>query len=145
MCAARHAQITINNKFAISLQYLKKEVSDEVGFCMQRSMKVSFKLKLWFWWEWSNILKVPRMTGFQCLYSISMNKLEIKLMLCMQINIKVTCKMLSTLWASKIPTKWYYHYWWAWSSILKVPKVKRYQYLYNMSKKKIRMEIIFCM
>ena len=30
MCVARHAQITQNKKFAISLQYLKKEVSDEV-------------------------------------------------------------------------------------------------------------------
>ena len=29
---ARHAQITQNNKFAISLQYLKKELSDEVDF-----------------------------------------------------------------------------------------------------------------
>ena len=26
---AKHAQITQNNKFSISLQYLKKEVSDE--------------------------------------------------------------------------------------------------------------------
>ena len=30
MCLARHAQITQNNKFAISLEYLKKEVSNEV-------------------------------------------------------------------------------------------------------------------
>ena len=29
---ARYAQITQNNKFAIFLQYLKKEVSDEVDF-----------------------------------------------------------------------------------------------------------------
>ena len=29
---SRHAQITQNNKFAISLQYLKKEVSDEIDF-----------------------------------------------------------------------------------------------------------------
>ena len=29
---AKHAQITQNNKFIISLQYLKKEVSDEVDF-----------------------------------------------------------------------------------------------------------------
>ena len=28
----RHAQITKNNKFAISLQYLKKELNDEVDF-----------------------------------------------------------------------------------------------------------------
>ena len=32
MCEARHAQITRNNKFSISLQYLKKEVSDGVDF-----------------------------------------------------------------------------------------------------------------
>ena len=29
---ARHAKITQNKNFAISLQYLKKEVSDEVDF-----------------------------------------------------------------------------------------------------------------
>ena len=29
---ARHAQITQNNKFAIFLQYLKKELSDDVDF-----------------------------------------------------------------------------------------------------------------
>ena len=32
MCVTRHNQITYNNKFAISLEYLKKEVSDEVDF-----------------------------------------------------------------------------------------------------------------
>ena len=30
----RHAQITRNKKFAISLQYLKEEVSDEVKFLL---------------------------------------------------------------------------------------------------------------
>ena len=32
MCVVRHAQITQNKKFAISLQYLKKEVNDDVHF-----------------------------------------------------------------------------------------------------------------
>ena len=32
VCVARHAQITQNSKFAVSLQCLKKEVSDEVDF-----------------------------------------------------------------------------------------------------------------
>ena len=32
VCVARYAQITQNNKFAISLQYLKKEVRDKVDF-----------------------------------------------------------------------------------------------------------------
>ena len=32
MCVVRHAQIIQNKKFAIPLQYLKKEVIDEVDF-----------------------------------------------------------------------------------------------------------------
>ena len=32
VCLGRHAQIIKNNKLAISLQYFKKEVSDEVDF-----------------------------------------------------------------------------------------------------------------
>ena len=32
MHLARHAQITLNNNFPISLQYLQKELSDEVDF-----------------------------------------------------------------------------------------------------------------
>ena len=30
VCGARHAQSTQNNKFAISLQYLKENVKDEI-------------------------------------------------------------------------------------------------------------------
>ena len=36
VCVARHAQITQNNKFAISLQYLKKESSDDIDFFAHR-------------------------------------------------------------------------------------------------------------
>ena len=32
MCVARHVQITQNKKFAISLQYLKREVNGKVDF-----------------------------------------------------------------------------------------------------------------
>ena len=34
------------NKSAVSLQYLTKEVSDEIDFCMPTSMKTCYKLKL---------------------------------------------------------------------------------------------------
>ena len=61
----RHAQITQNNKFAISFQYLKKEVSDEV-------------------------VLVPKTASLQCLYNIPKKELERKLIFCRQINIKVT-------------------------------------------------------
>ena len=61
----------------------------------------------------------------------------------MQINIQVSYKFISTLWVSKFPTSWYYLYWWAWSSILKVLKLTCFQYLYNISKKKLGKEFIF--
>ena len=42
---ARHAQITQNNKFAISLQYLKKELSDEVGFLLADQHKTLLQVE----------------------------------------------------------------------------------------------------
>ena len=47
-------------------------------------------------------------------------------------NIKVFYKLISTLWASKIPTRWHCYYCWVWSSILKVLKVISLQYLYGV-------------
>ena len=50
-------------------------------------------------------------------------------------NIKVSYMLISTLWASKMPTRLYYHDCWVWSSILKVISL---QYFYNISKKEVR-------
>ena len=133
------------DKITIFLQNLKKEVSDEIDFCMQMSMKACYNIVQWFWWGWSSIPKVPKDASLQCLYNISKITLEMNLIFCMQINIKVSYKLLSILWVSTFLTGWYYHYWWAWSSILKLLKVTSLQYLYNISKKKLRMEFIFCM
>ena len=66
-----------------------------------------------------------------------------KLIFCMQTNIKISYKLISILSASKILTRWYYHSCWAWSSILKVLKVKGLQYLYNISKKEVRKGVHF--
>ena len=46
---ARHVQNTPNDKFAISLQYLKKEVSDEVNFCVQININIFYKSISTFW------------------------------------------------------------------------------------------------
>ena len=135
---------TQNNKVAISLQYIKKEVSDEIGFLHVDKHESSLQIGNDIWWRWSNIPKVPKKSSLQCLYNISKKKLEMKLIFYMQINIKVSYKFISALWASKFPTSWYYHYWWAWSSILKVLKLTSLQHLYNISKKKLGMEYIFC-
>ena len=46
VCVIKHAQSTQTNKFAISLQYLKKDVSDENDFLHTNKLKACYKLIL---------------------------------------------------------------------------------------------------
>ena len=69
---------------------------------------------------------------------MSKKKLGREFTFSLQITIKVSSRLISTLGAQKMPTQWYYHYRWIWSSILKVFKVISLQYLYNFSKKEVR-------
>ena len=48
VCVSRHAQNTQNNKFAISLQYLKENGKNEVDFSLQININDFFKLILSF-------------------------------------------------------------------------------------------------
>ena len=90
VCLARHAQTTQNNKFAISLQYLKKELSDEVDFLHADKHESLLQIDTMILMGWSSISKVPKIASLQCLYNISKKKLKMKLIFCMQINIKVS-------------------------------------------------------
>ena len=128
-CVTRHVQITQNNKSAIFFQYLRKEANDEFDFCIQISMKVSYKLIPWFLLGWSSIPKVPVIASLQCVIISQKKKLEMELIFWMQINTKVFCELIFTLWTSKFPALWHYHYLWAWSSTLKVLKVTSLQYV----------------
>ena len=100
----RHVQIIKNNKFAISLQHVKREVSDAVNILHadkhESLLQIDTKI---FRWVRSSIPKVPKKASLQCLYNIP-KKLEMKLSLVMQINIKVFQQLISTLWASKFST-----------------------------------------
>ena len=78
----RHSRSSQNSKFAISLQYLKEEVKDEVDFLRedkyQRFLQVDFStlgltlpvVKLSCWSAWSSILKVLKVKSLQYLYNI---------------------------------------------------------------------------
>ena len=44
MCVVRHAQISQNNKFAIFLQYIKKELGDEFDFLQAEKSKSFLKI-----------------------------------------------------------------------------------------------------
>ena len=93
----------------MSLQYLKKEVSDEVDFLdgdkHQSFVQVDFKtlgIKDFYKEILSllmGILKVLKVTSLQYLYSIREKKLETEVIFCMQINIKIY-------------TSWHYRFLW---------------------------------
>ena len=70
---ARHTQITQNNKFAISLQYLEKELSDEVDFLHTDKHESLLQIV-------NNFFTI----------SPKKKKLKMKLIFCMQIDIKVS-------------------------------------------------------
>ena len=86
---ARHAKITQNNKFAVSLQYLKKGVSDEVDFLHADKHESFLQIDaMIFDGEWSSIPKVPKITSLQYIWNISRKMGKMKSILCLQINIR---------------------------------------------------------
>ena len=89
MRVSRHAYITQNNKAAFSLQYIKKKWA-MLTFSHVDKHKSSLQINTDIWWGWSSISRVPKISSLQCLYDISKNKLEMKLLFCMQINVKVS-------------------------------------------------------
>ena len=138
MCVARHTQITQNNKFPISLQYLKKEVSGEADFLHADKHESFLQIDTKILMGMVSISKAHKIVSLQFLNSTSREKLEMKLIFCTQICIKISYKFISRFWTSQFPARWYSHYWWAWTSILKVLKVTSLQYLYNISKKEVK-------
>ena len=101
VCVTRHTQITQDSKFAVSLQYLKKELSDEVDFLhadKHESLLQIDSMILMGIVKHSQSSQNSMFTMSLC--NISKNKLKMKLVFCMEINIKVSEKFISTLWAS---------------------------------------------
>ena len=86
------------------------------------------------------IPRIPKIASFQHLCNILRKKVRDEGDL--WINVKVSGKLISALWPSTFPRKWYYH-WYSWSSILKLLKVKRLHYLHNITKKEVRSWVHF--
>ena len=61
---ARHIQITQNNNFAISLEYLKKEVSDEVDFLHADKHESLLQIDTMILIGYSSFFKVPKRASF---------------------------------------------------------------------------------
>ena len=142
---ARHAQSTQNIRFTISLQYVKENVKSGVDLLPAD--------KRWKFLQ-SDTIILREMVKYSP--SSQNSKFPVSLQyLKKEVRDEVGFLHEDKHWsflevdfntlASKFSTSWYYHYWWVWSSIFKVLKVTSLQYLYNISKKKLGMEFIFCM
>ena len=74
MCITRHAQST-QNKFAISLQYLKENLKDEVDFFACRyTSKVSSNWYYYFRFMWPSMSKLPKIKSLLFLCNILSKK-----------------------------------------------------------------------
>ena len=124
VCVASHARSIRNNKFTISLQYLKENVNDKVDF-------LSANWYCHFRCVWRSLPKLFKIISCLFLSTVLRRKWVMKLIFCMQISMKSYCK-------------WMQCFWWGWSSIPKVTKLASLQCLYNISKKELEMRLIFC-
>ena len=88
-----HSQITQNNKFAFSMQYIKNEVSDEVDVLHADK---PFKLILWFLIGIVKHSRNPQSSKFSMSLQYLKKEIKDKLIFFIQINIKVFYKV-STL------------------------------------------------
>ena len=105
MCVDRHVQITQNNKFAISLQYHKKELSNEVVYLradkhetlvqIDRIMILMGMVK-----RCRNSQNSKFAMSLQYLKKIVRDKVDF---LYVDKQQQVSCKLISALWPSKFP------------------------------------------
>ena len=82
MWVARHVQITQNNKLAISLSYLKKEVSDEADFLDADKHESFLQIDTMIFDVDGDTFKVPKIASLEYLCN-SKKMWEMKLIFCM--------------------------------------------------------------
>ena len=79
VCLTKHAQSTQNNKFAISLQYLKKDVCDEVDFLHADKHKGLLQIDTVILMEIVRYSQNPQNSKFSMSLQYLKKKLEMKL------------------------------------------------------------------
>ena len=91
VCITKLAQSTKNNKFAMSLQYLKENGKKEVDFLLADKHQRFFEISGCVSPDMPNLLIITTLL-FLC--NISRKKLDIKLVFCMQISMEVSYKWI---------------------------------------------------
>ena len=114
----------LKNKFAHLCNISRKAWRVKLLFCSQMNTKVFYILIVSLW---VCIARHAQSTQ----NNILRKNWVMKLIFCTQISMEACCKLI--VW-----------FWCGWSSIPKVPKKASFQCLYNISKKKLKMKLIFC-
>ena len=114
---ARHAQITQNNKFAISLQYLKKELSDEVDFLHADKHESLLQIDSMILMGMVKDSQSSKIANLQCLYNISKNEVKDQVDFSHADKFQSFLKAYFNFLGVKFPTR---------SILLKMGKMKHY-------------------
>ena len=126
-CLARHSESTQNIKLTISQG---KCEGWTWSFAYRLTSKVSSNCYYhWGWCVCPGMLKSPKITNLLFYCNILRKNWVMKLIFFMQVSIKACHKLIV----------------WRWSRIPKVPKIASLQCLYSISKKKLKLKLIFCM
>ena len=96
MCVARHAEITQNGKFAISLQYLKKEVNDEVDFLHADKHESVIQIDTMILMGMVKHSQSSRNSKFAMSLQYLNEEVLDEVDICLQINITVSYKLILT-------------------------------------------------
>ena len=94
------------------LQYLKKDVSDEVDFLHADKHKGLLQIDILILMEIVRHSQNSQNSKFSM--SLQYLKKKVRDEVDFWINFKVSWKFISALWPSTFPRKWYY-YWYSWS------------------------------
>ena len=93
MCVDKHAQTAQNNKFAISLQHIKKEVSDAFDSLHAGKHEIFLQIDTLLWFSIGMVKhSQSSQSSENCKFAMSLQYL------------KVSYKLISTLCASKFLT-----------------------------------------
>ena len=126
-CLARHGQITQNNKFAISLQYLKEELSDEVVFLHTDKHESLLQIdSIILMGDGQAFPKFPKQQVSNIFTTSQKRSQECRSVFDMQINVKVSAS-------------WCYPFWWKWLDVTKIPKIGRWKYFCNILRKLLQL------
>ena len=103
VCVTKHAQSTQNNKFAISLQYLKKDVSDKNDFLYADKHKGLLQIDTMILMEIVRHSQNSQNSKFSM--SLQYLKKKVRDEVDFWISFKVSWKLISTVWPSTFPRK----------------------------------------